>query len=305
MSQLDAFCTAYGIPIPRAPLSRLSHWHAMLGDLSAQERGLHDETAQVAPGYFFLATSPAPESEALHQYFAQAQSADWLLIPSVEPGLGRGRTDAAEAIIRIPFMDAAFLDTRGDLARALRGAVGRDRYKDILRLTRKAESACQTRIVQLSNSSPVQREAFAGLHALNAGKYGHPVNHYTLPVLDALASSGEAANYYLKIAYDKRSGAPLQASLSHADPLRGIFTQLVQGQDRARVPPGLNLYLSDYYQLYEFAESLGFTCHGLGRGAIEQKQRLGANRIMLLENWLLPVCTQRKQQMLQFALSRF
>jgi hypothetical protein len=97
---------------------------------------------------------------------------------------------------------------------------------------------------------------------------------------------------------------PIYGSLSYADQQRGVFSQLVQGQDRSQVPEGLNLYISDYYQLYKVADGLGFQISCLGRGAIDIKRRMGANLVVDLENWVIPVRTTNKYQMHEFSSTR-
>ncbi|MDV7269088.1 hypothetical protein R4315_31720, partial [Rhodococcus oxybenzonivorans] len=63
------------------------------------------------------------------------------------------------------------------------------------------------------------------------------------------------------------------------------------------------LYITDYYQLYQFADRLGFEDICLGRGAIESKVRVGANHIVDLDNWLIPVNTRQRQAMHDYAIS--
>ncbi len=74
-----------------------------------------------------------------------------------------------------------------------------------------------------------------------------------------LARSMDAAKYYLRLDYEKTSDIPLYGSLNYADEERAVFSNLVGGQDRDRVPDGLNLYIADYYQVYRLASELGFT----------------------------------------------
>jgi hypothetical protein len=135
-------------------------------------------------------------------------------------------------------------------------------------------------------------------------KYQHVKNLYSLEAMQALARSTEGSKYYIKMNYDKTTHAPVYGSLSYADEQRGVFSQLVQGQDRSQVPAGLNLYVSDYYQLYKVAESLGFKNNCLGRGAIDIKIRMGANRVVDLESWLIPIRTNNPHQMHEFSSTR-
>lgn len=55
---------------------------------------------------------------------------------------------------------------------------------------------------------------------------------------------------------------------------------------------------------YKLAESLGFKNNCLGRGAIDIKRRMGANRVVDLENWLIPIRTINSHQMHEFSSTR-
>lgn len=303
--QRAAFCLAYGVHEPRVPLRQIAHWQATLQGLSGVDLAVHHEYAYLAPSYFYLGASPVPDEASVEQWLKQAECSDWLLIPSIEP-TGKNSAQVTSShfdVIKVPFFEAAFFDATGNVEVSLRDTIGRARYKEMVRLTKKAELACEirmTRLSDLANDDPMLH-AFVDLQAINVRQYNHTVNLYSYDALLALVKSNDASHYFLKISYDKHSGVPLQASLSFTDPVRGIFTQLVQGQDRDKIPNGLNLYLSDYYQWYLFAESLGFSCHCLGRGSIDIKKKLGANRIERLDNWLIPIQTRNKESMLRFS----
>lgn len=305
-AQRDAFCISYGVSRPQLPLCGIAHWEATLKGTVVQHSALHEEQAYVAPGFFYLPVSERPDPHYLNTLAQEAQTADWLLVPSMEKSTDSIRQQYELEIIPVPFMQVAYLQVEGTLDECLLTSMGRKHYKEMMRLTRRAEDLCHTqvyRLGELSENSEVL-VAFSLLQSFNVDKYQHVKNLYSLEAMQALARSTEGSKYYIKMNYDKTTHAPVYGSLSYADEQRGVFSQLVQGQDRSQVPAGLNLYVSDYYQLYKVAESLGFKNNCLGRGAIDIKIRMGANRVVDLESWLIPIRTNNPHQMHEFSSTR-
>lgn len=305
-AQRDAFCISYGVSSPQLPLRGLAHWEATLKGSVVQHSALHEEQAYVAPGFFYLPVTERPDPQYLDKLAQEAQSADWLLVPSLEKTTSSLRQQYQKEIIPVSFMQVAYLRVKGTLDDCLLTSMGRKQYKEMVRLTRRAEDFCHTqvyRLGELSENSEVLK-AFSTLQSFNVDKYQHVKNLYSLEVMQALARSTEASKYYIKMNYEKSTNAPLYGSLSYADEQQGVFSQLVQGQDRSQVPTGLNLYVSDYYQLYKVAEELGFQVNCLGRGAIDIKKRMGSNLVVDLENWLIPIRTTNRNQMYDFSIKR-
>lgn len=298
--QRAAFCTSHGVAAPTLRLREIAHWAAVMDGAGQAADPVHDELAHLAPGYFYMPVSEEPDEARLAQLLAEAGDADWLLLPSV-------RSVPAAALepdhVAVGFMPVAYFRVDGDLDRSLRSAVGNGQYKDIARRTRKTERLCDTAFHRLSDlvDRPGPLDDFARLQANNVAKYGHARNLYTAEVLRALAASPAGEHYHLKLNHRRDDGAALYGSLSYADDRTGVFTQLVQGQDESLKEPGLNLYITDYYQLYKFADELGFTTHCLGRGAVQAKRRVGANHVADLVNVLIPINTQRRAAMRRFA----
>jgi hypothetical protein len=300
--QRDAFCTSHDVPEPRLPLKEIAHWDAVLQHRRVGNDALHEESAYLAPGYFYMPASDPPDGPKLAELLDSATGSDWLLIPSLPKAECNDALHAAGAIA-VPFMHVAYFRTSGHIDCALRTAVGDRQYKAIRRITSKAEDACRSETYRLSDISDGHRalDDFAILQALNGAKYGHSRNLYTREVLGMLARSKDAAKYYLRLDYEKASDNPLSGSLGYADQERGVFSKLVRGQDRDRVPDGVNLYIADFYRVYRLASELGFDNVCLGRGAIDGKVRLGANHIVDLVNLLIPVNTRRTSDMREFA----
>ncbi len=300
--QRAAFCTSHGVGAPTLRLREIAHWAAVMDGARQPGDPVHDELAHLAPGYFYLPVSDEPDEARLARLLAEAGAgdADWLLLPSVRsvPSAALGLDHVA-----VGFMPVAYFRVDGDLDRCLRSTVGNGQYKDIARLTRKAERLCDTVFHRLSDlvDRPGPLDDFARLQANNVAKYGHVKNLYTAEILRGLAASTAGRHYYLKLNHRRDDGAALYGSLSYADDRAGVFAQLVQGQDESLKEPGLNLYITDYYQLYKFADELGFTTHCLGRGAVQAKRRLGANHVADLVNVLIPINTQRRAAMERFA----
>lgn len=305
-AQRDAFCISYGIPNPQLPLSGIAHWEVMLKGTVDQHCTLHEEQAYVAPGFFYLPVTALPEPQFLNQLIQEAHTADWLLVPSLEKTSSLLRQQYETDIIPVPFMQVAYLHVEGNLDDCLLTIMGRKRYKEMIRLTRRTEDLCHTQVYRLSEL-PEDNEvlkAFSTLQSFNVDKYQHARNLYSLEAMQALARSTEGSKYYIKINYKRTNNSPIYGSLSYADEQHGVFSQLVQGQDRSHVPPGLNLYVSDYYQLYRVADELGFKINCLGRGAIDIKKRMGSNLVIYLENWLIPIRTVQQKQMREFSSKR-
>ena len=300
--QRDAFCASHNVSEPRLPLSEIAHWDAVLQHRGVSNDALHQEGAFVAPGYFYMPVSSQPDGSKLTELLDSAAGSDWLLVPSLPKTQCNDALRAAEAIA-VPFMQVAYLRTAGHLDSALRTAVGDKRYKSITRHATKAQDACRSEMYRLSEIPDSHRalDDFAVLQALNTAKYRHSKNLYTREVLGMLARSTDSAKYYVRLDYEKASDIPLYGALSYADEDQGVFAVLVVGQDRDRVPDGLNLYIAGFYRLYQFAGELGFDDICLGRGAIEGKLRLGANHVVDLVNWLIPVDTRRTRAMDEFA----
>jgi hypothetical protein len=299
--QLEAFCSSHDVATPQLRLRDVAHWAATMpySDRSS-ETSLHDEEAYIAPGYFYLPVSDWPDEEQIGEWGKRAHAAHWLLVPSVlrpdSPGLLECGT------VLVPFMQVAYFQAAGSVDACLKEAVGSRQYSYIVRRTVQAEKLCTTEFYRLSElgSRPWVIDDFAALQASNVAKYKHSKNLYSAEVLHALARSSASRRYFLKMNYDQPGGVPLYGSLSYADDSRGVFSQLVQGQDRSKVPTGLNLYLSDYYQWYRFAEEMGFEIHCLGRGAIQAKERVGANHVADLVNALVPMNTNCAHSMVDY-----
>lgn len=302
--QRDAFCASHNVAEPQLPLKDIAHWDAVLQHRRVRNDALHHEYAYVAPGYFYMPASAQPDGPKLAELLDSAAGSDWLLVPSLPKTQCNDALHAAEAIA-VPFMQVAYFRTSGRMDFALQTAVGDRQYRSIRKITSKAADACSSEIYRLSDIADGHRalDDFAVLQALNVAKYQHSRNLYTREVLGMLARSMDAEKYYLRLDYEKASNTPLYGSLSYADDERAVFSILVSGQDRDRVPDGLNLYIADYYLMYRLASELGFDNICLGRGAIEGKVRLGANHIVDLVNWLIPVNTHRTHAMNEFAIA--
>ncbi|KRP66820.1 hypothetical protein SAMN04490197_0757 [Pseudomonas orientalis] len=305
-AQRDAFCISYGVSNPQLPLSGIAHWEATLKGTVDQHNALHEEQAYVAPGFFYLPVTTQPEPQFLNQLIQEAHTADWLLVPSLEKTSSSLRQQYETDIIPVPFMQVAYLRVEGNLDDCLLTIMGRKPYKEMVRLTRRAEDLCHTQVYRLSElpGNGEVLKAFSTLQSFNVDKYQHVRNLYSLEAMQALARSTEGSKYYIKMNYEKSNNVPVYGSLSYADEQQGVFSQLVQGQDRSQVPPGLNLYVSDYYQLYRVADELGFKTSCLGRGAIDIKKRMGSNLVVDLENWLIPIRTGQQEQMHEFSTKR-
>lgn len=298
-AQRAAFCTSHGVAAPTLRLREIAHWAAVKEGAGRADDPVHDDIAHLAPGYFYLPVSEEPDEARLARLLAEAGGADWLLLPSV-----RGVPSALDLDhVAVGFMPVAYFRVDGDVDQCLRTAVGNSQYKDIARRTRRAERLYDTVFHRLSDLAdrPGPLEDFARLQANNVAKYGHTKNLYTAEILRGLAASPAGRNYHLKLNRRREDGAALYGSLSYADERSGVFAQLVQGQDEDLREPGLNLYVTDYYQLYKYADELGFTTHCLGRGAVQAKRRVGANHVVDLVNVLIPINTQRRAAMERFA----
>lgn len=287
--------------MPIVRLRDIPQWHAVSREVPDNTSELHDETAYVAEKCFYDPCAVMPESAVVEEYRKRASDADWLLLPSIGV-YNLDDLDGDDAVI-VPFMQASFFDVSSDVDTQLRQVIGGSQLRELVRITRRAEEICKFSIFLLSDLGVSSKElaTFVELQAENARKYHHPRNMFTHKAIEEIARSQYAADYVLKIGELRSDGSAVQASLSHYARDEGVFTQLVQGLRREKLPPGQNLYMADYYQLYRFAHELGARTHGLGRGATDVKKKVGANRFVDLVNVVYPVSTVRDGLMRSYA----
>ena len=168
-----------------------------------------------------------------------------------------GRDLRSLDFVKVPGFVESIFDLENGVDADLRVRVGRKRHKDLLRLVRKANSEYTTTFYDLSTIAvaPDILSTVGSLHELNIRKYSHARNTFSPSILARLCASSLGPNLLLCVRRDRSTGVAVQASISIIDRAAQQMFQLVQGIDHSVVRPGHNLYVVDYYDLYQFAEA--------------------------------------------------
>ncbi|EKF9518774.1 TPA: hypothetical protein ACGGS8_003467 [Vibrio cholerae] len=295
----DAFNLSYGTATPLVNLSDISHWRASVSEDVAEVIQELPQLTYVSSGCFYQVYSSQRTVSDLKKdiHMAIEQKADWLLVPSVTRDVCT-HISTQFSCYSIPFMDAVHFKVTTNLDEDLRRELGGKKYRELLRLVRKHEQMFDVEILPLSdikNDESLLREIASVLNE-NSIKYSHGINLYSYDVLNLAASSHLGKQYIVKVSrlIGHQFGAIVHVSLSFSDHANDSFIHLVHGQRETFVPQGCNLYLSDYYQLYCYADSLGLKDHNLGRGAFDIKAKVGANFRCELYNILIPLSIKNK-----------
>jgi hypothetical protein len=242
-------------------------------------------------GYFYNSSSPVPPAAEVDAWleFGRVRGVSQFMVPTVRNPADAGAL-AARGFVKLPWFVESIYERREGVDADLRAQVGRKRQKQLVRLTRKADEFYEASYYHrpAALADPTVLETAAALHACNAAKYGHPLNLYSLPLLQQLLASPLGDRLWIGIRRDRETGEPVQASLSLVDRERSQLYMLVHGIRHSAVRPGQNLDIADTYTLLRLAEALDLREVNFGRGMPAYKQRLGANRFLLLNNWLLP-----------------
>jgi hypothetical protein len=180
------------------------------------------------------------------------------------------------------------LEISGSVDDTLRASLGSRRFLDLQRITRKAETfakvAFYTKDELAQNPEMI---AIAGqLHAENAKKYGHPFNMYDAAALQRILDSPLGEHLVIGLVADTATAKIVQVILALVDKARGHVFYLAQGAVHEEIPSNINLYTASYLWIYRYAESIGAKTIFLSRGMHEAKRRMGANKWILLNNWL-------------------
>lgn len=282
----NLFLELYSISEPIIRLDRIMHWVRRFG---IETPNLDTTPTLVLGGCFYNTSTPVPTSSEIAEYLEVGRTKDvhQFLIPTIR---NNAATDALKAhgFQPIPWFIEAIYEIQNGVDDDLRSQLGGKRFREILRLVRMAERDYELEFYTLEQirTDPSILKTTAHLHACNVSKYGHAMNFYSYSILKHIAESPLGENLLICIRKDKETQQPVQTSISLIDQRRSQMYQLVQGTDREKVIKGHNLYLADTYDLYKFAENHGILEINLGRGGQQEKIRLGANRFILLNNWV-------------------
>jgi hypothetical protein len=284
------FLELYGLAEPVIPLADVLHWSDLVRRLAVAGTSLDRVPTGFLGGYFYNTSTPVPTAAEIAQRLAWAadRAVPQLLVPTV-----RNTADAAalraQGFASIPWVVEAICDLGDSLAATLRRQLGPTRYRGLYRAVKKAAQRYPAEFYRLHDveGDPTLLETVAALHACNVRKYAHARNFYSLAILQRLCASPLGEQLVICLRRDVDSGEAVQASISLMDLPRRQLYHLVHGIFHERVAPGYNLFVATIYEVFAFAERQGIREVNVGRGAPEQKRRLGANRFILLNNWLL------------------
>ena len=266
------------------------HWESTLRHLGIAAPTLNAARTCILGGFFYNTSTPAPTAAELDSYinYYRTRGAEQFLVPTVR---NSARTEALQArgFVKIPWFIESIYMVRDGVDTDLHAQVGHKRHRQIVRLSERAAQDYDTAYYEWPEIRADARifDVAARLHEHNMLKYHHPLNLYGKPILRRLSESPLGRHLLFCIRRDRATGEPVQMSLSLVHEGRSQMYQLVQGIWHERVCPGNNLDITDYYDLCKFAERRGIREINFGRGMADYKRRLGANRFILLNNWLL------------------
>lgn len=286
----DMFCQLYNQASPHVPLGSLLHWKHRIAHWKLTHQHLHQEIAYIPKGYFYSIHTPMLSSLEIEETLANP--APVLLIPYLREGTSSSTKQATEleklGFQKLPWCYEAVYQIHQDINADLRAQLGKDRYKRIKSLARKAEAEYDFVVYDgQAATSPEVIQTFAQLHQHNAEKYRHGLNTYAGPILEKLADSPLGNHLVIDIYKEKKTGRIVQSSISLMCLESEEMILLAQGIDHGHVPPTQNLYVAETYSLYQWAFQRGIRRFNLGRDAPLVKRTLGANQFFLLENYLL------------------
>jgi hypothetical protein len=283
------FRELYGISDSVLPLGRVLHWADTVLRFGLQGQMIDQVPTYVFGGCFYNTSSPAPTAAEIGEALATGadKGAEQYLVPTVRNGADTAAL-RAHGFRRIPWVVESIFELERGLDADLERRVRRHRFRSIEKVTMHAEERYPARFYESADiqASPALLDTAAELHAHNMAKYQHPLNLYSASLLRRLWMSSLGECLLLCIRSDARTGEAVQASISLIDRRRRQLYHLVHGIHREKVAPGHNLFIATVYQVFAYAESQGITSVNLGRGAPQQKLALGANRFILLNNWI-------------------
>jgi hypothetical protein len=284
------FAELYGVPQPVLPLGRVLHWADVVRRLGQAGSVLDRTPTYLFGGYFYNTSTPVPSAAVISAALeaGAALGARQYFVPTI-----RNHADAGALSERgfqcIPWVIESIFEVEHGLDDDLARRVGRRRFKYVKRVSAQAAVGYPARFYESHaiQADPGLLDTAAALHYHNVVKYQHALNFYSAPLLRRLWTSPIGEHLLLCLRYDATTGEAVQASISLIDRRRKQMYQLVHGVDREKVSPEYNLFVATTYDEMAYAQGLGIRTINLGRGAADEKRRVGANRFNLLNCWIL------------------
>jgi hypothetical protein len=287
------FLETYDLREPVVPLERVVHWQAQMETL-ARAAGTTATTLGRVPtlvfgGYFYHFSSPPPDRGMIEAALAEGRrlgARQWL-VPTVPEEAETSALHEAGFCPLPAFVESTF-EWEGELDDSLRAVVGSDQLRRIRRHVRRAAERYPLRFYSADEigAQPDLIPTFAHLHGLNLKQHGLSGNFFSASVLRALLASTLRPHFAAGLRVGARDGLPVQVLLLLTDRSEAALYGLVQGIDHERVAHDVNLFVASCYALYRHAAGLGLRRVRMGRGGVEEKRRLGANRHRLLCHWI-------------------
>ena len=278
----------YGVAEPIVSLADVQHWAVVVKQLGGPTP-LDSARTLVAAGYFYNSFTPAPDAELVESILerAEARQVEQVLVPIVRNCEDAGAL-AARGFESLPWFVEAVYERKRGLDADLREQKSRKHVNALFKVVRFAEQEYDFEIHRHADlvARPALVAEAAVLHQRNIEKYRHAQNNYDVSILQQILGCALGRHLLIAIRRDRETGDAVQAFINFVDEGRGEFFLCVQGIDAAAVRPGHNLYAAGFYQLMRWAEERGIGVFSLGRGNVEQKRLLGANRFHLQRNWI-------------------
>ena len=121
----------------------------------------------------------------------------------------------------------------------------------------------------------------------NTKKFDYPAIHYSKEVLERISESYCSEYFLVALTYAKNTLAKIVVCA--VDESMGYIAGLVHGIDYEQVQPKHNLYKQMYYDIYQYMDKNNLKIFDMGRGYVELKKKMGANRVEPLFIYLKPL----------------
>ena len=223
----------------------------------------------------------------IKQQVAQAEKVDCIMIPCVrQPNLA---TLNALGYVCVPgFFNPQVSFDNGWRAH-LKNTLSPKYFKNFLYEMNKLGDHYPTRWLTLNEfiaDTPTFEQAMT-IYAQNAKNFNHPALHYTKAVLERINETHCAEHFHIALTYTSNSLVKVVVHI--IDKSAGAIAALVHGIDYDKVQFNHNLYKQVYYDTYQYMDKNNFNIFDMGRGYVDIKQKLGANRVDPLFTYLKPL----------------
>jgi hypothetical protein len=260
----------------------------------ANDNVIEEETF-VQHGFFINFYTPAPtfeEMTSILEKFVEHTAASQCVIPCIR------ETGETTALLRqwgfLPGgegVESLFTITLG-VDQDLRERVGSKRYRDIIRMAKRANEIYSFEIMDTALIDDEMLARFQYLSTRHCQRHGTAINIYNQYVQD-LMRQAKNTNFKWFIRRDSQGKIMQFGNLAICSVNREIY-YLNQAIDHDMVSSNINLYVSSFYEVFLFAENNNYKEIHLGRGGVDNKLKVGATKQFLQHHWVISRKTAEK-----------